>query len=284
MAIEKRKLLLDIWGRLPIRMPAPSNVPIDVVIPVIEKDLGILPLCLRGIKSQITNNIKDIYIVAPSKQKIVDFCKDNNIIFVEETTVLGFGPQKLNLLVETEFGTKNRSGWLFQQLIKLSGNIGTCDYYVTVDSDHILLRPHTFLDKSNKSVLYLSEEKNPPYREFIHKLLPKSNITLNPFSYVSHKMIFGKKELKFLQNEITRQNGGKYWVDAILSCYDRRQISGFSEFELYGNTLSEKRLRPWKQKELTYDALDQYDLLKTMFSKEYLSITFPEWKQSSIAK
>ena len=45
-------------------MPAPSAEPVDVVIPVIEKDLDVLPLCLEGVRRQMTNPLRTIYPVS----------------------------------------------------------------------------------------------------------------------------------------------------------------------------------------------------------------------------
>jgi len=261
---------------IPFLMPRPSNDEIDVVIPVIDKDLAILPLCLLGIKTKVSNIIKDIYIVAPPKEPIINYCKDNNLLFIDETTVLGFGPRDVNLFVNNETGSYNRSGWLFQQLIKLSGKIGTCDHYLCIDADHILLKPHTFLTKKHTPVLYLSEEKNPDYKMMIKRLLPNSSIEVNPFSYVAHKMIFSKNEILRLQQDIEKQNKC-VWYKAIIEKYDKSQLSGFSEFELYGNYVAKKTLLPWSQMELKYTDIKNYDDLVQLYGHKYYSITFPEW-------
>lgn len=277
--MEKRRLLLDLWGTLPQKLYDPSTEEIDVVIPVIEKDLSILPLCLTGIRRCITNNIKSIYLVAPPTAEIEIFAKENDCIFVNEGTVLdGLTPRDLNLIVHSDGKDINRSGWLFQQLLKMSANIGTCNHYVTIDSDHILIQQHTFLAKDDKPVLYLSEERNPAYRDNIHRLLPNSKINLNPWSFVAHKMLFSKKLLKQLQNQIIAENNGNTWIEAILKKYDHTQISGFSEFELYGNFIKQKHLLPWKQIELRYEEMDSFDGLVNRYSSKYRSVTFPEWK------
>ena len=46
----------------------------DVVIPIIAKDLRILPLCLEGVRRCVAHPIKQIYIVAPSQPEIIEFC------------------------------------------------------------------------------------------------------------------------------------------------------------------------------------------------------------------
>ena len=65
-----------------------SKESIDVVIPCIEKDLQILPLCLQGIRKNIDNPVKDIYIVAPDTEMIRRFCSENDLVYVDEIIVL----------------------------------------------------------------------------------------------------------------------------------------------------------------------------------------------------
>lgn len=252
----------------------PSQEKIDVVIPIIEKDLGILPLCLEGIRRCVSHPIKNIYIVAPDKQAIRKFCIDNSLEFVDEVSLMGFSPKSLNIRV----GELNRSGWLFQQLIKLSGKVGTCRRYLCVDADHILIQPHTFFTSDGKTVFYMSYEHHQPYYDNIHKLFP--DVALAPFSYVDHKMLFDKERLKQLHEELECIGDGN-WIDVIVANYDRAQMSGFSEFELYGNTYPEKEkiLLPWRQKLLRHDKLGNYYTLCNKYKSSRWSLTFPDYRR-----
>lgn len=161
-----------------------TTTEIDVVIPVIEKDLDILPLCLEGVKHCVPHPIRETYIVAPSSDRIEAFCQEHGTTFVEESSVLGYGPRSIDYSVN---GT-NRAGWIFQQLLKLSGRIGTAPYFLVIDADHILVRRHTFLDNCGRTVFYMSKEFHPPYYRSIESLLGMPyGETL---SYVDHKMLF----------------------------------------------------------------------------------------------
>ena len=44
-----------------------SNVPIDVVIPAIERDLDVLPIVIRGIMSNVKHPISNIKIISIKK-------------------------------------------------------------------------------------------------------------------------------------------------------------------------------------------------------------------------
>ena len=270
----KRRVLLKIMSFLPLPDIPPSSDEIDIVIPVIEKDLDILPLCLEGVKKNVQNRIKNIYLVAPQNNQIMEFCRCNSIEFVDETTVLGFGPKDLCLKIKEKDKIVDRSGWLFQQLIKLSGRVGTCDHYLCIDSDHVLLRPHTFLAENGKPVFYMSSEMHCPYYANIKRITSLKK--LSAFSYVAHKMLFSKKMLNDLHKNI-EEKCKTDWIKAVLEKYDRTQQAGFSEFELYGNFVREKYVRPWKQKAFSYMKKSDYDNLVSLYGKKYNSITFPAY-------
>lgn len=271
-----RKIKYRLFSWLPFHELSPSTEDIDVIIPIIAKDLRILPLCLDGIRNCVAHRIKDIYIVAPDELEIRMFCNAHKLIFVDEDSVFGFSPKELGLI--TSDGT-NRSGWLFQQFVKLSGLVGTCRYYLCIDADHVLIRPHVFLTDKQETVFYMSYEKHQPYYSLINKLLP--GVQLSSLSYVSHKMLFDKKQLAMLHDALSKNNGGESWQTVILNAIDRNEFSGFSEFETYGNFISKKLLRPWKQKRLHYDKLKDYKTLQKRYSWHRWSLTFPEYMEQN---
>ena len=298
-----RKLRYRIFSWMPHAELTPSTEPIDVIIPIVAKDLQTLPLCLQGVRCQVQNAIKDIYIVAPQQQEITDFCARNGLIYVDEASVFGYSPRQLGLKVspphtakDTEAKPLDRSGWLFQQFVKLSGSIGTCRHYLCIDADHILIRPHVFLAEGGETVLYMSYEQHQPYYDIIHRLFPA--LHLAPLSFVAHKMLFDKELLLELQQELTatspleelgEANSSLFtfhsslplWQLAILRSLDRSEISGFSEFETYGNYALAKQspiLRPWQQKRLKRKYIADYDTLCRKYAQPYRwTLTFPDY-------
>lgn len=174
--LRKIRYRLFAWQRFPKLKP--STEPIDVVIPIIAKDLHILPLCLEGVRHQVPHPIRQIYIVAPAQQEIIQFCEERQLVFVDEM-------------------------------------------------------------------------------------------------YVDHKMLFDKEQLEVLHHQLTRE--GLSWTDTILKIYDRQQPSAFSEFELYGNFVKDKVLRPWLQKRLSYKKLADYETLCRQWSRSRWSLTFPDY-------
>ncbi len=261
-----------IWVNVYSRSVKPNTlVSIDVIIPVIEKDLLILPLCLEGLKENVKHRIENIYIVGADSKLIKEFASDHGLLFIDESTVLGYSPGDINYISSG----LNRSGWIFQQLLKLSGRIGTSRYFLVIDSDHILLKPHVFIAANNSMVFYQSSEWHFPYYKKIYKLTGTFPTAL--FSYVAHKMILDKEELKKLHQLIESSDKNQLPWDRILcSQLDINEPSCFSEFELYGNYIAKEKkiLLPWRHKALNKKLLTNYKELQALYSG-YLSVTFP---------
>lgn len=275
--LRKIRYRLFAWKRFPQLQS--SAEAIDVVIPIVGKDLRILPLCLEGVYHCVAHPIQQIYIVAPAQDEIVCFCEEHGLQFVDEREVFGFGPKELNLqILHADGSQSNRSGWLFQQLIKLSGRVGTCQHYLCIDADHVLIRPHVFLTQDNKTVFYMSYEEHQPYYDNIHRLLP--DLVLDKLSYVDHKMLFDKQQVERLHQALT-QGTGLSWTDVVLKSYDRSSFAGFSEFELYGNFVADKVQRPWLQKRLPYKKMADYDTLQRQWSRSRWSLTFPDYMRQN---
>ena len=196
---------------------------------------------------------------------------------MEESSVFGFNPKELKLHILWSDGTvKDRSGWFFQQLLKLSGNVGTCRYYLCIDADHVLIRPHVFLTDDRKTVFYMTYEYHQPIIDHLHRLLP--DLKLDNLSYVDHKMLFDKEQLKKLHEAISHYSG-KPWLETAIESYDRTLStpSAFSEFEIYGNFVQDKVQRPWLQKRLPYSKIADYETLQRKWSRSRWSLTFPDY-------
>ena len=119
-----------------------SDIPLDVIIPTCSKDYRTLKMVVDSIRKYVKHPIGKIMIIAP-KGDLENFCKDNNLVFIDENTVLPITKKDIKY---TPCG-KDRSGWIFQQLLKLNSDTLTDkDYFLIVDSDTVFTRPQTFID------------------------------------------------------------------------------------------------------------------------------------------
>lgn len=235
---------------------------IDVVIPTISKDFKILNLEIESLKF-IKHTINKIYIVAPKSNFIEKFCVENKLIFIDEISVLGFGKEYIDYQVHG----MDRSGWMLQQLLKLSGDqFVEMDDYLVVDSDTLYVNEICFLCK-DKFVFYASEEWHQPYFDS-YKYLFGYSATANS-SFVSHMMIFNKKLLSQMKRELESRWQLK-WYDVFISTSSPIEESCVSEYETYANWVLRhypemSLIRPFFNKSLSRLNIDKLSKLSERY-------------------
>ena len=249
---------------------------IDVVIPTVSKDFGLLGQVVASL-SNVNHYINKIFIIAPALDNIIGFCANNGLCFVDENSVLGYSKD----VIEYTVNDIDRSGWIFQQLLKLGANkFVECDDYLVIDSDTVLVNSHSFID-NGKYVFFESAEWHEAYFDTYYKLFgykPQNNL-----SFISHMMIFNKGFLAQMKAEIEKKNG-KVWDKAIMSFMDKKEKSYFSEYETYGNYMLKHHpesivCKPFYNTSLKANAPRSSSLLSKNFSKKYNSVSFHNWTQ-----
>lgn len=205
---------------------------IDIVIPTIAKDQRLLETYLQHLRTHLCQKINNVYLVAPSQDESVrNFADKNNLSFIDEKSVLGYGKEKIDYFPNDI----DRRGWLFQQLLKLSGEkFVSSPYYAIVDSDTLLIRPQSFFSRE-KFVLYENTEWHAPYFDAFENLFGYS--APHPLSLTSHMMIFSVEMLAEMKQEIVKKHGTT-WDQAYINSCDRQENSGISDYDTYGQWLT----------------------------------------------
>ncbi len=200
-----------------------SEVPIDVVIPVIEKDAVTLVLTIESVRANILQPIKNIYFIAPESTLLRKIAHEKNCIFILEDNVLPVFSKNTQ-----------RKGWIKQQYLKLNADtVATCEHFLIIDADTLLIRPQIFVTKE-KSVLNILHDY-----WFKRKQMVKIALGFNKFhnlDFTSHHMLFSKTKVQALKKHLQNLHG-KPWQDA-LDSLDIPEGS-FSEYELYGNFVAQ---------------------------------------------
>lgn len=201
--------------------PVRSKHPVDIVMPIVEKDLASAKIALTQIRAFVMHPIQKIYLVAPESHKIREFAKEMGCQFVLENDVVD------------DYGkVKKYGGWIIQQLIKLNvDRISDQDNILVIDADTMLLRPQTFINgKEGIYTFAIHTDYSPDRKEFTKAVLQTNSYY--KLDFVAHHMIFNRHWLKELKEELG-QNSGKLWYKAILDLVDKRGTFGFSEYDLY---------------------------------------------------
>jgi glycosyltransferase involved in cell wall biosynthesis len=211
-----------------LRNDVNSNLRIDVFIPAVDKDLKTLPLVVDGIRRNIRHPIDNIFIVSPFNIDIQNFCAESDCVNINEENLIGYGKKKITYNVDG----LDRSGWLYQQLLKLSLNkIAKNRHVLVVDADTVFVRPRVF-EYDGKIIFDHSTEHHSVYYD-VYKKLMKTSVS-SCASFVTHYMLFDVNILQEMKDKIECIHK-LVWDDAILKCVNYDNISGFSEYETYGN-------------------------------------------------
>jgi len=119
----------------------PSDLPIEVLIPVIAKDLPTLPLCVEPIRRFVRHPIQRIRLVTRPDEQMVAATERLGTPMIDENSMLSPEARRLEYRVN---GT-DRSGWIKQQLLKLSADaVVETDRFLIVDADTAFVRDVVF--------------------------------------------------------------------------------------------------------------------------------------------
>jgi len=205
----------------------------DIVIPVGPNDYNILKNMIEYTLKNIMN-YRNIYIISSKNFEI------SNTIYINENEVFPFN--FISILEITK--SKNRSGWYFQQLIKLYSGLYIKDIlnnYLCIDVDTFFLKKIFFFEDNlplyneEKPLNEYLPENYEPY--FIHmKKLHPTLVKKSIICGISHHMVFENHILKKLFKLVEDFHNIPFWK-VFLNNLDINHIekAGASEYEIYFN-------------------------------------------------
>jgi FkbM family methyltransferase len=256
------------------RLDRPSDVKVDVVIVAHEKDMQALRFAIPAVRRFLLHPIGKVFVMARDSPQFRQLCREHECEFVDEDAVL---PITKNYFRYVDRKGRDRSGWLFQQLLKLNADtVAGEEHYFVIDADTVLIRPCA-LKRRGKTVLFCTErEFRHPYYEALRKLL--GNDRRFPASFICHQMLFEKSKLRQMKAVVERL-AGKAWWQAILDAVDTSEPSCFSEYETYGNFLAANYPKEIDVQRFSSLALPARELsrlrnVEQRLSLEYQSISF----------
>jgi len=198
----------------------------DILITIAEKDF----VKLRFLYDSILINIFDfskIHIISnveiPMKYRVptAEYHLDEDVIDFDFNRFTG------NIL--------KRQGWYKQQFIKLFQEV-TQDNYLVIDSDVVFLRPLSICDAKGSSFFFGKDQYNSPYFELMTKVLKINKA--HPHSFINEIMFFQRSIIKSLLKYVGVSKQGFFDL-LVPALNEANEISGFSEYEMYGNYVKE---------------------------------------------
>lgn len=233
-----------------------DKVPVDVVIPCIEKDKRSLEWCIKGIQEN-GKNVRKIIVVSPSKLT-------ENAEWFDEARYPFTKKDILKYLFKDEAIKYKRNGWLYQQLLKLYAVFVIPDIssnVLVLDADTIFINPVNFYDDETGGALFCTNSFIPGkaktlFYEHAQRLVTDFKQYNSTFSGVVHHMLFQRAIMKELFNDVETRFKKEFWK-AFCDCIEVKNLDDpcASEYEIYSNYALMKtkqcKVRPlrWREKQ-----------------------------------
>lgn len=210
----------------------------NVIIPVVKRNIETLkisiPFIVRNIKC------KRIIIIGNRDLESDILGMHSKSSFLDEDNLFtGMTYKSISDIISNrnKYAT-NRSGWYFQQFIKMSYSLICEDeYYLSWDADTIPLNRISMISNDGHPFFDMKDEYNPPYFGTIKKILGINKQCKE--SFISEHMLFSTQYMKELICKIEENDniGGNKFFEKILNILHDVDLeeSGFSEFETYGS-------------------------------------------------
>lgn len=227
-------LLLKFAKFLKIGFYCPTFTPsdIDIVYVVHRKDSGTLSRSIDSLHLIQNILIKNIFIVTNDVSLLKTVIKDERAIFIQEDGILDFNADHYQYPIVDQ-GSNKRSGWLFQQFLKLGWSLHTkSENYIVVDADTHFINPISFFDEKGRFIFFGTEEWWPPYFQAFSLLFYEKHPVI--WSRTAHMMVFNKRYVADMLAEIENIHGCA-WHKAIAKTRILNNHACHSEYETYAN-------------------------------------------------
>ena len=213
---------------------------LDIVIPIVKVDVPTfrnnLPFLLKYLP------VKRIILIGA--KEIEPLIRDlEDVYFQDENAIIpNLTLNKVKQIKKDLSGTDRRSGWYYQQFLKMAyAFVCSDDYYLIWDSDTIPIKQMSFFDKDSGKP-FLDYRDYVKYDEcfFVTQNLLFPNEYLKKtlkWSFICEHLLVDSSIMRNLLNDLTNEGtaGKMTFYENIMHVIPRNVInlSGFSEFETY---------------------------------------------------
>ncbi len=204
---------------------------IDVFIPYHVKDCHALPYAVASVfRHLVPRPARVLCVGAGLPEGSAQAVRAAGGELLDEAQVEGLPAR--SAMTDIVVNGQVRTGWYYQQLLKWAfRRLARTPAYVVLDADSVLVAP-LVLWRDGQYILDRSEQHHLPYFTVFEQLFGWRPAPAA--SFIINYQIIDVGLLDALIAEIEARAGGQPWHQRIMALVDRRELSGFSEFETYG--------------------------------------------------
>ena len=215
----------------------------DAVLMLTESKLHILSVA----KDYLVKNLGASRIVIVTKRDCFDKineivgCDKRFLIMDEDELYPQLTYSRIAEVLNTICGKTQRAGWFFQQFLKMAYSFVTNrKYYLVFDADTVPLTPIPYFDECGKPQFITKKEFCKSYFDTLDVLFNgEVHRVEQQVSYIAENMIINTGIMREIIRRIENDGrlSGDVFFERILYAIDKNvvHVTGFSEFETYGN-------------------------------------------------
>lgn len=189
------------------------------------------------------------YVLQSLKQHLIP--QPDNYIIIHQDQNVPQVPKYVKLIPESSILQKkdtphypNRSGWIYQQFLKLFHNI--CDNYLVIDSDIILNKNIQLFHADQKPFFFIGSfyQNHQPYFDYSTKVFGidrhYDNTFINEIMFMQKKICLEMLEQFGKHNNLTGSHDELLTTLYHFTCDNCSKNFIPSEYEMYGNFIQQK--------------------------------------------
>jgi hypothetical protein len=210
----------------PIRISKSKiQVQIEVLIPCIERDLDVLPLCILGIVKNSENPISRIRVISKSTLSQQLHNQTHELLYEVETETIP--SQTLNDI--KHYVPADKRGWVTKQILAMWVAYSSSEQGVLViDADTILLNKRLFLSPS-RQILFPVVEFNLFDADTTYATWPVAESF--PVSFTAHHLLLQPNLVREMFDSIGGfQDGTRKWLESTSNGSEWKPISDMHSY------------------------------------------------------
>ena len=225
VSVHRRSLVND--GLSHPNNSSPTVIPeIGIFIPVAPKDYDKISLCISSLRKYLVNPIHQIIVCGKNDDQLRRLCVEFQCEFIDESTIAPIKKRDIRIHINGI----DRSGWIFQQILKLSlFQCVSVDNALIWDADTCLNRKMLFTF-DGVSVIEYDPHFHHPYYSSATKLLGKvPNLGVE---FTCHKLLVNRKYMQEMF-DLIEHNCNRKWFEAYIDAVDINEGSSISDYATY---------------------------------------------------
>lgn len=251
----------------------------EYLLPVSKRDIEIANITIQSI---LRNNTNSKIIVLTKTENTNLFINPNTTILDEDKIIDGLSFDSIRVYLKSLFDSTERTGWYFQQFLKMAYSLISEGDYIIWDSDTFMLKNISFVVNNQQILYYKNVIEHESYKRTFNSLLPDVTF-IKDRSFVNEIMYVDKSVMIDIISSIESRFSKPFYQAILDNICSSDYFAGFSEYATYSNYVMHfrsnyrtVRAKHFREGTRIFGEVPILQDLKCI-SKQYNTISFEKW-------